>query len=51
MDGMTGFSTPNGKPIYSTEYVEVLREQEEKKKVSRIFIAQKGHRRTTCTAL
>ena len=39
---MTGLFMANGKPIYSAEYVESLREEEEKKKVSRFFIAQKG---------
>jgi hypothetical protein len=42
MNGLTGLFTSNGKPIYSTEYVEKLRDEEEKKKVSRFFIAQKG---------
>ena len=42
MDGITGLSTLNGRPIYSTEYVEMLREQEDKKKNSKMFIAQKG---------
>ena len=42
MEGLTGLFTASGKPIYSTEYVEALRAEEEKKKVSRFFIAQKG---------
>lgn len=42
MNGLTGLFTANGKQIYSTEYVEKLRAEEEKKKVSRFFIAQKG---------
>ena len=42
MNGLTGLFTVSGKPIYSSEYVEKLRAEEEKKKVSRFFIAQKG---------
>ena len=42
MNGLTGLFTTSGKPIYSTEYVASLRAEEEKKKFSRFFIAQKG---------
>ena len=42
MNGQTGLLTIDGKQIYSTEYVEALRAEEEKKKVSKFFIAQKG---------
>ena len=38
--------TENGQPILSAEYVEKLREDEEKKKKSNLFIAQKGAQET-----
>ena len=42
MDGITGLFTLGGKPIYTNDYVEALRREEEKKKNSLCFIAQKG---------
>lgn len=42
MEGLTGLYTNDGKPIFSTEFVEDLRKTEENKKMSKFFIAQKG---------
>lgn len=42
MEGFTGLYTIDGKPIYSQAFVDELREKENSKKKSKVFIAQKG---------
>lgn len=42
MTETTSLFTTDGKPIYTTEFVDKLRESEEKKKNSKVFIAQLG---------
>ena len=42
MEGFTGLYTLDGKPIYSTAFIEELREKESNKKTSKYFIAQRG---------
>lgn len=42
MDTFSGLSTIGGKPICTSEFVEKLRQEEEEKKVSKVFIPNKG---------
>ena len=46
MEKYSGLFTENGQPILTADYVEKLRKDEGEKKMSNLFIAQKGAQET-----